>query len=204
MARHWISYKYVGIRAKKLTDGRLHWLFWKWIWIWYIEIKCCDFQTTFNSLAPGRSGFNFRKAILKLNLVNGGWGVYKEIALRWMPQVLTDGKSTLVQVMAWCCQATSHYLSQCWPRSMSPNGVTRPQWVKVLNFRPTSVIAAEMTEHMLISSGQSCSMTVGGRQSWTRMLPVCTSSTCSVFAAAFTFNENNMLSQNIVSSSFKS
>ena len=22
--------------------------------------------------------------------------------------------STLVQVMAWCCQATSHYLSQCW------------------------------------------------------------------------------------------
>ena len=31
--------------------------------------------------------------------------------------------------MAWCRQATSHYLSQCWPRSMSPNGVTRPQWV---------------------------------------------------------------------------
>ena len=41
----------------------------------------------------------------------------------------TDGKSTLVQVMAWCPQATSHHLSQCWPRSMSPNGVTRPQWV---------------------------------------------------------------------------
>ena len=32
--------------------------------------------------------------------------------------------------MAWCRQATSHYLSQCWPRSMSPYGVTRPQWVK--------------------------------------------------------------------------
>ena len=29
---------------------------------------------------------------------------------------LTD-KSTLVQVTAWCCQATCHYLSQCWPRS---------------------------------------------------------------------------------------
>ena len=26
--------------------------------------------------------------------------------------------TTLVQVMAWCHQATSHYLSQCWPRSM--------------------------------------------------------------------------------------
>ena len=38
-------------------------------------------------------------------------------------------KSTLVQVMAWCRQATSHYLSQCWPRSQSPYGITRPQWV---------------------------------------------------------------------------
>ena len=47
-----------------------------------------------------------------------------------MPQVLIDDKSTLVQVIAWCRQATSHYLSQCWPRSLSPYGVTRPQWVK--------------------------------------------------------------------------
>ena len=60
--------------------------------------------------------------------MNGSWGISYEIALRWMPQDLTDDKSTLVQVMAWCRQATSHYLSQCW--SMSPNGVTRPQWVK--------------------------------------------------------------------------
>ena len=42
----------------------------------------------------------------------------------------TVDQSTLVQVMAWCCQATSHYLSQCWPRSLSPYGVTRPQLVK--------------------------------------------------------------------------
>ena len=46
-----------------------------------------------------------------------------------MPQDLTDDKSTLVQVMAWCRQATNHYLSQCWPTSLSPYGVTRPQWV---------------------------------------------------------------------------
>ena len=63
--------------------------------------------------------------------MNGGWGISYEIALRWMPLDLTDDKSTLVQVMAWCRQATSHYLSQCWPRSMSPNGITRPQRVKV-------------------------------------------------------------------------
>ena len=34
--------------------------------------------------------------------------------------------------MAWGCQATSHYLSQCWPRSISPYGVTRSQWVNCL------------------------------------------------------------------------
>ena len=44
-------------------------------------------------------------------------------ALKWMPWDLTDDKSALVQVMAWCREATSHYLRQCWPRSMSPNGV---------------------------------------------------------------------------------
>ena len=31
--------------------------------------------------------------------------------------------------MAWCRQATSHYLGQCWPRSPMPYGVNRPQWV---------------------------------------------------------------------------
>ena len=35
-------------------------------------------------------------------------------------------KSTLVQVRAWCHQATSHYLSQYWPRPMSPYDVTNP------------------------------------------------------------------------------
>ena len=46
-----------------------------------------------------------------------------------MPQDLTDDKSTLVQVMAWCRKATSHYLSQCWPSSVLPYGVIRPEWV---------------------------------------------------------------------------
>ena len=41
-------------------------------------------------------------------------------------------KSTLVLVMAWCRQATSHYPSQCCPRSLSPYVVTRPEWVNSL------------------------------------------------------------------------
>ena len=95
-------------------------------------IQWCT-ATIVNSLVPGRFQFNFRKVILKLTLVNGSWGVTYEIALRWTPQDLTDDKSTLVQVMAWCCQAISHYLSQCWPKSMSPNDDTRPQWVNSIH-----------------------------------------------------------------------
>ena len=60
-----------------------------------------------------------------------GWGYSCEIALIWMSSDFTDDQSTLVQVMAWCRQATSHYLSQCWPRPLSPYGVTRPQWVNM-------------------------------------------------------------------------
>ena len=85
--------------------------------------------SSLNSLAPGRFQFNLWWVMLKLLLVNGGWSICNEIALRWMPLDLTDDKSILVQVMAWCRQATRHYPSQCWPRSISPNGVTRPQWV---------------------------------------------------------------------------
>ena len=96
-------------------------------------------QSCINSLAPGKFQFNFRKVIFKLTLVNGGWGTSYQIAFRWMPQDVTDDKSTLVQVMAWCRQATSHYLSQCWPRSMSPNGVTTPQ--RVSNNRHVDQVA---------------------------------------------------------------
>ena len=67
-----------------------------------------------------------------LILVIDDWCISCEIDDRWMLLDLTDDKSTLVQVMAWCHQATSHYLSQCWPRSMSPYGVIRPQRVNLL------------------------------------------------------------------------
>ena len=60
-----------------------------------------------------------------------GWGISCKIALICVSLDFIDGQSTLAQVMAWCRQATSHYSSQCWPRSLSPYGVTRPQWVNV-------------------------------------------------------------------------
>ena len=57
--------------------------------------------------------------------------ISREIAPWRLSLNLTDDKSTLVQVMAWCRQATRHYLNQCWPRSMSPYDITRPQWVNI-------------------------------------------------------------------------
>ena len=76
-------------------------------------------ECLFNSLAPGEFGWNFRYVIFKWILVIDGWNISCEIALIWMSLDFTDDQSALVQVMAWCRQATSHYLSQCWPRSLS-------------------------------------------------------------------------------------
>ena len=88
----------------------------------------------FNSLDPGKFEWNFSYVIFKHILVIDDRGISCEIALTWKPQDLTDDKSTLVQVMAWCHQATSHYLSHWWPWSLLPYGVTRPQWVNSLTF----------------------------------------------------------------------
>ena len=53
--------------------------------------------------------------------------------LEWMSEDLTDVRSAVVQVMAWCRQATSHYMNPYKPRSLMPYGVTGPQWVKLYN-----------------------------------------------------------------------
>ena len=75
--------------------------------------------------------------VLQLIIQNSGLGTWCEVYFMWMPQNLTNEKSTLVQVMAWCHQATSHYLSQCWPRVLLNRGwadltycITNSEWVK--------------------------------------------------------------------------
>ena len=59
-----------------------------------------------------------------------GPGISRKIAFQCMPLDLTD-KSTVVEIISWCRQVPSHYLSQCSPSSISPCGVTRPQWINV-------------------------------------------------------------------------
>ena len=88
----------------------------------------CYHDENINSLAPGRPGCHFKAAIFNLVLLIGFFRSCNYNAPRWMHGFAND-KSILVQEMAWCRQATSHYLSQCWPSSMSPYDVTKPQWV---------------------------------------------------------------------------
>ena len=77
----------------------------------------CSICDVINSFVPGKFQQNHRKIIFKLILVTDRCDISSEIALRWTTRDLSDAKSTLVQVMAWCRQVTSHYLNQCWPRS---------------------------------------------------------------------------------------
>ena len=86
-------------------------------------------QSGVNSLTPGRSECDSKNGIFNLVLLIGIFRSSHDSALRWMPQDLPDDKSALVQVMAWCRQAASHYLSQCWLSPLSPYGIARPQSV---------------------------------------------------------------------------
>ena len=86
-----------------------------------------------NSLVTLRCGSNLKSTIsdhmLKINFMGNSC----DISLGWMPHNTLDDKSVLAQVVAWCCQATSHYMNQCWPRYISKCGITRLQWVNVLS-----------------------------------------------------------------------
>ena len=65
----------------------------------YVWLQCCR---------QGRARFGTSLThwplgiIFKLIIQNSSLGAHCGIAVRWMPQNLTNEKSTLVQVMAWC------------------------------------------------------------------------------------------------------
>ena len=93
---------------------------------------CITWPPRINSLAPGEIWMKFWISIFQANF--GDWWLWDLFwnCPGWMSIYLSGDKSTLVQVMAWCRQAASHYLSQCCPRSLSPYGITRPQWIEMV------------------------------------------------------------------------
>ena len=94
----------------------------------FLKLSSPKCHSSIYSLAPETCGSE--KSVISKHMLRTKFMITScEHAPRWILQNTSDDKSTLVQVMAWCRQATSHYLSQCWPRSMLPYGITRPPWV---------------------------------------------------------------------------
>ena len=85
-----------------------------------VNVMRCVKCVTINSLATGRFEWSVRYVICELISVIDDWGVSCTIDPMWLSLEFNDDKSTLLQVMAWFRQAPSHYLSQCWQRSMPP------------------------------------------------------------------------------------
>ena len=138
----------ISIEMQKLFVQKLH---------LKMSPKCLSFCPGFSMLTHWPLGdFNeiLNRVIFKLILMIGGSGFW------WMSLDLTGDKSILIQVMAWCRQATSHYLSQCWPSSRASYGGTRPQWVKQLLFavqydQVESIIFYWKHPHLMIGLQQS-------------------------------------------------
>ena len=84
----------------------------------YLQISKC-----INLLSPGRFRYYFERVIFSFMLWIEFLNTACEIALRCISQNPIDDKSTSVQVLTWCRQATSHNVNQYWLRYMSP-------WVK--------------------------------------------------------------------------
>ena len=72
--------------------------------------NCWDILYVFISLAPGICASNFNRTIFRLFTHKTRLDLRCEIALRWIPQYIINDKSKLVQVIAWCREATNHYL----------------------------------------------------------------------------------------------
>ena len=101
-------------KVYRWTDTKTHF---KLLLAKFLSFRLGINQSTYFGLSTYWPLGNFESIIT--NDTASSLGTHFEIPLKWMPQKLTNEKSTLVQVMAWYRQATSHYLNQRLPRSMS-------------------------------------------------------------------------------------
>ena len=89
----------------------------------------------FNSLAPGIFKMNFRYHGKFFKVYFSDWWLrylswsWPQMNVTWPFWWSINISSGAIWQQAWCHLATSCYLSQCWPRAMSPYGVTWPQCV---------------------------------------------------------------------------
>ena len=121
-----------------------------------------------NSAAPGRCGSISSKHRFRIQSMSTSCNIAQSL----MPQNTFDDKSTLVQVKAWCHQAASHYLSQCWPKSLSPCGITRLPWVELFK---TPTVAQPTVMLMKWLSSYKWTLQLVKESAWTQLISTHTS-----------------------------
>ena len=117
-----------------LSPGRRQAIIWTNAWILLIG----PLGTNFIEILIGIQIFSFKKMHLKMSsakwrpfclglnvLITGSYGISSEIALLWLFLHLMNEKSKLVQLMAWCHQATGHNLNQFWARSPTQQAIAK-------------------------------------------------------------------------------
>ena len=90
--------------------------------IWHHHSNSRLISTAFLHIGPGRSGCDFKSILSNLVWLISVFRSGQDDALRWMPQNLTDDKSELVQVIAWCREPINYDLNQRWHSCMSQYG----------------------------------------------------------------------------------
>ena len=146
---------YWNYPQESLTNTHMIYVWYTYQWIgssFLWEIACyllnasplskpnVDLKRWVNSLASEIFGINFRSLtsehMLQIMFMGTSWELALGECYRTPPMI------SQVQ-FRWWLGATSHYTSQCWPRSLSPSGFTSPQWVKFIKFNPPGVMSQQ-------------------------------------------------------------
>ena len=134
--------------------------------------------------------YNFRTFFMDIGKVNSlhperwqFWIVISE--LMWQIKFMSTScdnalNAGSVQVMTWCRQAPSHYLSQCWSISMLPYGITRPQWVDDVFLLHIDVLMQRRLYFHLLMHCSYVFFALGHPYSF-RLLPACQTSPFTFF-----------------------
>ena len=118
-----IFYYILGMSCYRQLMRWKHWSFSSCIWV-----QTASYPSNHFSVPWLKCLTRWSLGDLAIGIQNISLGTRNDIALMRLPMNLTNKTSVLFQVMVWGRHATIHYLGQCWPRSMSSQGVTRQQY----------------------------------------------------------------------------
>ena len=111
---------------------------------------CDTWPQWVNTRRPIQSGQHLGDNFFKCILLNENEYILIQFSLKFVPKGLINDKSALVEIMAWCWQATRHYLNRCRARCVMPFGFTKPLMLTLKGSRNSS--AEDYTHALLFGS----------------------------------------------------